>query len=93
MQNLDRWAPHILAEYSITPTGTGTSISVNGTNLLSPYVLTQNMGDAKVWTGLTATDTVNAWMVVDTCGMDLVQIELYHGVATAKKCNAIIGEF
>ena len=92
VQGLDKWVPQILSEVTISVGVAGTTISVNGTNLLTPYTLTQSSGDSKIFGMATSSDTASGWIVVDTCGFDMVQIDLYHATGT-KKCNAIIGEF
>lgn len=92
VQGLDKWVPQMLAEASISLSTAGTSISVNTTNLLPSFAFGQTAGDFKSFAVSSGSDVASAWMVVDTCGFDLVQIDLWHSTGT-KKCNAIIGEF
>lgn len=88
------WVPQVLFEGSVT-LGTN-AITVNSaSDFRVSLTITKNFGDGKIYNATTITDT--AFVVIDTLGCELIEIEFVTsagsaGVAqTANAANAFIG--
>lgn len=83
------WVPQCLFEGSVT-LGTNAITINSASDFRVALTITKNFGDGKIYNATTITDT--AFVLVDTLGCELIEIEFVtSGALTGNSANAFIG--
>ena len=83
------YVPMCLFEGSVTLDSTNNITINNGTLFRVAVTITKNVGDGKIYNATSVNDT--AFVLVDTLGCELIQIEFAASSALGDSANAFIG--